>query len=158
MPQGRRKVPFSAKQKKAQLQNKREQKKVTRPAHQTIHRKPLVSDDGDIEDELDTDETTLEGTLGQLEFGQSSTIVDQAADSGTFLSKIHSINVQRNLAQTRGVNRYALQFFTESDQEIRERKERAQKPFKLLDEKDGLVCSVEDLFGESNDSHGIPGK
>lgn len=50
MPQGRRKVPFSAKQKKAQLQTKREQKKVTRPAHPTIHRKPLVSDDGDIED------------------------------------------------------------------------------------------------------------
>lgn len=150
-------MPFSAKQKKAQLQTKREQKKVGRPAavHPTLHRKALVSDDGDIEDELD-DDTTLDNTLGQLEFGQLSGVVDQNAESGTFLSKIHSVNVQKNLAQTRGVNRYALQFFTESDQEIRERKERAQKPFKLLDEKDGLVCSVEDLFGESSDSHGIP--
>lgn len=154
MPQGRRKVPFSAKQKKAQLANKRDAKKAPRPPQPTsILRKPFVSDDGDIEDELDD---TDDNMMGQPELGESSTIVSQASEACNFTSKILTVNAQKALGQNRGVNRYALQFFTETDQEIRDRKEAAQKPFKLLDEEEGLVCSVEDMFGESKDSHGIP--
>ncbi|KAI2811186.1 Guanine nucleotide-binding-like protein 1 [Blomia tropicalis] len=180
MPQGRRKVPFSAKQKKAQLQSKREQKKA-RPvqSQQTNHphniaRRPFVSDDGDIEDELDDEsgqndsddlrqfeliqnpngKMANDSNPSQQQQLQQQTQLSQPSQS--FVAKIHNVNAQKNLASTRGVNRYALQFFTESDQEIRERKERAQKPFELLDEKDGLVCTVEDLYGEAKDVNGIP--
>lgn len=160
MPQGRRKQPFSNKQKKQQLQAKREQKK-TRVQHQgpttttfIRNKKSLVSDDGDIEDELDEEIQSGEaGDTIELLTG------DVASTSNDPLHlRIHAINSQRNLSGNRDVNRYALQFFQESDQEIRERKERAQKPFKVLDAKEGLACSVEDMFGEAVDEpeSGIP--
>lgn len=147
MPQGRRKVPFSKKQKKVQLQAKREKKNRQLSSSQLRQRRPFVSDDGDIEDELD-DELTNE-----------SHPVESTADIQTFsndlnqmIHKIQSLNSQRHLDADRDINRYALRFFAETDQEIRERKEKAQKPLRILDSKNGLVCSAEDLFGKSSQS------
>lgn len=113
----------------------------------------MVSDDGDIEDELDEELQPGEGgETVELLTGDASTSTDPLH------LRVQTINSQRNLSGNRDVNRYALQFFHESDQEIRERKERAQKPFKVLDAKEGLVCSVEDMFGESvgGDASGVP--
>lgn len=164
MPQGRRKTPFSNKQKKLQLQNKRDQKKSGagvrgRPHYppQASNRRPFVSDDGDIEDELD-DDSLHHQELGEDQSLDSTTIiVNKESDQFNALgSKIKSVNVQNNVSANRDVNRYALQFFTESDQEIRDRKERAQQPFKFLGD-DGLVCTVEEMFGETVDlKSGIP--
>lgn len=137
MPQGRHKVPFSNKQKKLQLQAKREHKKSRH--HHTAVRRQFVSDDGDIEDELDDE-------INQVE---DSSFVGQASETLNLTNRIQHVNAQKNINSGRDVNRYALQFFTESDQEIRARKERAQKPFTLLEEKEGLVCSVEEMFGDS---------
>ncbi|XP_027195761.2 nucleostemin 4 [Dermatophagoides pteronyssinus] len=169
MPQGRRKIPFSNKQKKAQLQAKRDKK--NRQLSTTQLRRPFVSDDGDIEDELD-DETLgvidvndhlnpnqISGTSSSNNNVESntSTSTDNMTDPKFLLNKIHSINAQRHLSLTSDVNRYALQFFNETDQEIRERKERAQRPLPPLDESKALVCSVEDMFGEQSSlSNDIP--
>lgn len=139
MPQGRHKVPFSNKQKKLQLQAKREHKKFRH--HHTQVKRQFVSDDGDIEDELDDEVIDTDSN--------DSTFVAKTSDPLNLTSKIHHINAQKSLSSSRDVNRYALQFFTETDTEIRARKEQAQKPFKIFDEKEGLVCSVEDLFGDS---------
>lgn len=150
MPQGRRKVPFSNKQKKAQLQTKREKK--NRQLANTQLRRPFVSDDGDIEDELDDDviktDSSHSNTTKENVANIDSTENSSTNDPKLLLAKIQQINYQRKLNAGHDVNRYALQFFTETDQEIRERKERAQKPLPLLDEKQALCCSIEDMFGQ----------
>ena len=157
MPQARRKVPFSAKQKKLQIQTKREQKKFRNtPANSSgqVPRRFRASDiDGDIEDELD--DSTQE--YNDSEIITESNSGDQINPlSGAFVSRVHCVNAQKSVNSSRNVNRFALQFFSESDHDIRERKEAAQKPFDLLDEEKGLSCSIEDLYGETTDQNGIP--
>ena len=124
MPQGRHKVPFSAKQKKQQLKQKRD------------HRKRHLSDGKRSEDN--------ESTADEEESAQESTIV--GAIGGQSSTKgVKQINVQKGLDKNKDVNRYALKFFEESQEEIRERRENSRKPFEFLTENQ-LEVSVEEVF------------
>lgn len=98
MPQGRRKVPFSAKQKKMQLQNKRKRKV---------------------------------GLLG--------------VDDNHEEQRVQKINQQTRSNEKSRVNRYALEFFTETKEEIQKRKELARQVIVPVSE-DQLEIDVDDYF------------
>uniref|UniRef100_A0A1E1XRN4 Guanine nucleotide-binding protein-like 1 n=1 Tax=Amblyomma sculptum TaxID=1581419 RepID=A0A1E1XRN4_AMBSC len=104
MPQGSRKVPFSAKQKKIQLQQKRERKKLghegskapkPQPAEQVVAVQQEKRSLGDVI------RINAEGDVGQ---------------------------------RSSRVFRYCLQFRRESPQELERRKKRAREPYTPLDE------------------------
>lgn len=104
MPQGSRKVPFSAKQKKIQLQQKRERKQLVHegggaPRSQTVAQVAAVQEEkrslGDVI------RINAEGDVGQ---------------------------------RSSRVFRYCLQFRRETPQELEKRKRRAREPYTPLDE------------------------
>ncbi|KAH7983471.1 hypothetical protein HPB52_012285 [Rhipicephalus sanguineus] len=104
MPQGSRKVPFSAKQKKIQLQQKRERKQLAHegggaPRSQTVAQVAAVQEEkrslGDVI------RINAEGDVGQ---------------------------------RSSRVFRYCLQFRRETPQELEKRKRRAREPYTPLDE------------------------
>ncbi|CAG2171592.1 unnamed protein product [Oppiella nova] len=122
MPQGRRKVPFSAKQKRQQLKDKRDHKKG--------HNREDTGVGSDDTNELSGDEET--------------TIVSQSGAHSSAYGVRH-MNVQKAVDRHKDVNRFALQFFEESPQELSERREESRKPFEVLAE-NRLEVSVEEVF------------
>ena len=117
MPQGRRKVPFSTKQKKEQLKQKRERKR-----NQSDGDSDLVVINRDQDDEL-----------------------NKADSSGNIVS----INEQPKGKMTDS-NRYALKFFVETKDELKQRREDARKPIVFLNQTD-LEVESEELFSLGND-------
>ncbi|XP_065221242.1 guanine nucleotide-binding protein-like 1 [Planococcus citri] len=102
MPQGRRKVPFSAKQKKLQLQAKRHKKQ------------------GLLEHQSDDSERSR----------------DQP--------RVQKINQQPTTAAGKS-NRYALQFFKETNEEIQQRKEQARQAIVPVTEEE-LEIDIDNYF------------
>ena len=129
MPQGRRKVPFSAKQKKEQLKHKRDKKRTH-----------LDSGGPRSETNEDSDEEST----------QTSIVTSLSGDATARVVK--EINAQKKVDKNKDVNRYALQFFEESPEELKKRREESRKPFEFLSDSD-LEVSVEELFksGQSLD-------
>lgn len=117
MPQGRRKMPFSAKQKKEQLKQKRERKR-----NQSEDDSDLVVTNRDQDDE------------------------SNKADS---LGNIVSINEQPK-GKITDSNRYALKFFVETKDELKQRREDAMKPIVFLNQTD-LEVESEQLFSLGSD-------
>uniref|UniRef100_A0A182RMA4 Guanine nucleotide-binding protein-like 1 n=1 Tax=Anopheles funestus TaxID=62324 RepID=A0A182RMA4_ANOFN len=98
MPQGRRKVPFSGKQKKQQLLAKKQAKSST--SHNLIR---------NLKDE------------------ESSDISEDSDMPRTFGENIEKINMQPLRDPRSKTNRYVLQFHRETPKELREMKEEARK-------------------------------
>ena len=67
---------------------------------------------------------------------------------------VKEINAQNSLDKSKDVNRFALKFFAETADEIRERRENSRKAFEFLPE-DQLEASVEELFA-SNSALDLP--
>ncbi|RWS21979.1 guanine nucleotide-binding protein-like 1 [Leptotrombidium deliense] len=113
MPQGRRKVAFSGKQKKSQILAKRDRKQERRE--------------------------TCDETDGSVSL--SNTLVHSNFESGDDLR----LNSLRHLSANRDVNRYALQFRKESNDELKRKKEEARLPLPPVDPE---KCEVEseDIF------------
>lgn len=107
MPQGRRKVPFSGKQKKQQLLAKKQAKSST--SHNII-RKLRDEESSDISEDSDFPKTLPEN--------------------------VERINQQPTKDPRSKANRYVLQFHRETGKELRERKEEAQKPLVLCGEEE----------------------
>ncbi|XP_054919615.1 guanine nucleotide-binding protein-like 1 isoform X2 [Dermacentor andersoni] len=104
MPQGSRKVPFSAKQKKIQLQQKRERKKLEHEGGGASKPQPAAQVAAVQEEKRSLGEViriNAEGDLGQ---------------------------------RSSRVFRYCLQFRRETPQELEKRKRRAREPYTPLDE------------------------
>ncbi|XP_075556485.1 nucleostemin 4 isoform X2 [Dermacentor variabilis] len=104
MPQGSRKVPFSAKQKKIQLQQKRERKKLEHEGGGASKPQPAAHVAAVQEEKRSLGEViriNAEGDLGQ---------------------------------RSSRVFRYCLQFRRETPQELEKRKRRAREPYTPLDE------------------------
>jgi ribosome biogenesis GTPase A len=126
MPQGRHKVPFSSKQKKRQLKEKRDQKR----SQQQEGVQQSLSEDEDIEDK-DIIVKSISGDDKRKELN------------------VKQINSQQQLNRGRDVNRYALQFFVETEEELRERRENSRKPFDFLPP-NALEISIEQVFNTSD--------
>ncbi|CAG9764541.1 unnamed protein product [Ceutorhynchus assimilis] len=109
MPQGRKKVPFSGKAKKEQMQAKRLRK-------QTGNKVPFLQKSNDDSDE--------EGT------------------------SVRKLNYQPTKGGGSRPNRYALQFFKESNKEIKLKKEEARTSLIPVEEK-GLEIEASHFFEES---------
>ena len=95
MPQGRRKQPFTGKQKKEQLRERRARSKSQARAS-------------------DSERTP------SADSGPRPTLTAES---------VAKINAQPDCSGRRDVNRYALHFFRESDQELSARKKDAERPF-----------------------------
>ncbi|XP_053675557.1 guanine nucleotide-binding protein-like 1 [Anopheles nili] len=99
MPQGRRKVPFSGKQKKQQLLAKKQAK----------------------------NNTTSHNLIRNLKDEESSDISEDSDMPRTFGDNIEKINMQPLKDPRSKSNRYVLQFHRETGKELRELKEEARK-------------------------------
>ncbi|XP_058124530.1 guanine nucleotide-binding protein-like 1 [Anopheles ziemanni] len=107
MPQGRRKVPFSGKQKKQQLLAKKQAKAST--SHNIIRK---------LKDE------------------ESSDISEDSDMPRTFGENIEKLNMQPLKDPRSKANRYVLQFHRETGKELKEMKEEARKELVYRSEKD----------------------
>ncbi|XP_067130003.1 guanine nucleotide-binding protein-like 1 [Centruroides vittatus] len=119
MPQGGRKLAFSGKKKKAQLQKKRERKRN--------------------ESEI--------GAVDAPAKDVASVSVEQKISERTssVVTEISALNEQPRRELTERVNRFRMCFKKESEEEIQKRKEEARTPFKLLPE-EVLEVSFEDVY------------
>ncbi|CAG2108262.1 unnamed protein product [Medioppia subpectinata] len=137
MPQrGGRKVAFSAKQKKQQLKDKRDHKKTTtRGLQETQH---VTTDD--TSEAFSGDDSAEESVIVGHNLGGDSTASTSVGQSG-----VRQMNVQNRVDKSRDVNRFALQFFRESDEELRQKREESGQPFQVLPES-GREVSVEEVF------------
>ncbi|RWS14927.1 guanine nucleotide-binding protein-like 1 [Dinothrombium tinctorium] len=121
MPRGRHKLPFSGKQKKAQLLQKRDRQK---------QRKLRAEDEDDGEDERDA--------LVVNTFTPSLQLLDASGDS-------LAINAQKSGSSSRDRNRYALLFRRETDEQLKRRKEEAKNELPPVDSHK-LEVQSEDIF------------
>ncbi|XP_054157937.1 guanine nucleotide-binding protein-like 1 [Oppia nitens] len=149
MPQGRRKVPFSTKQKKQQIKNKRQQKKTDE--QQTKFGGHSGGDDNVVvvvDDDDDIDDDQLVGELDED--------IGATAASATGGKTVRQINVQKCVDSNKDVNRYALHFFDETPEELQKRREDGRKPFAKLPES-ALEVSVEEVFtvGDGDQHNGL---
>ena len=127
MPQGRRKVPFSGKAKKAQIQQKRER----------IENKPKIGD----EEEKEKDEIIVEPTKDRsaVLMEVPSSKIELAGKSGG----------GRKFQQD--ANKYELRFNPESKKEIAAKREKARQPLQNIKHQRELELPIEDCFPESLD-------
>ncbi|CRK96461.1 CLUMA_CG009907, isoform A [Clunio marinus] len=121
MPQGRRKIPFSGKQKKQQLINKRQDKGT--PIN--LIRK--------IREETESD---------------SVSEVSESAGPSRMVDNIQKINLQPLKDPKSKANRYVLQFHTESAKEIRELREKARQSLEYASD---VQMEIDDSFFDGYD-------
>ena len=128
MPKGvdsKRKVPFSGKQKRQQLQEKRLQRRERSRSQASSTR-----DDSDQETSRPHRVSKKSGHLQQNDGGD-----DLIYGDGLTSKAIARINAQPD-DRTKDANRYALHFLRESDQELAARKKEASEPFQVIPEEE----------------------
>uniref|UniRef100_A0A336LYH6 Guanine nucleotide-binding protein-like 1 n=1 Tax=Culicoides sonorensis TaxID=179676 RepID=A0A336LYH6_CULSO len=109
MPQGRRKIPFSGKQKKQQLFEKKQSKAPNRNLIRKV--------------ENDTDDTEISEDLAN-------------AVGSSLGETVQKINLQPNLDSRSKSNRYVLQFHKETNKQLKEMREEARKSLEYVSEKE----------------------
>lgn len=133
MPQGRRKVPFSGKQKKQQIVAKRQAKSEV--------------DDNQLEIQilLNCLDILEFFPLGNASYNSDSEAEREAGDANG--EEVQKINYQSSLRSGRGTsNRYALQFYKESDERLHQMRQDALKPLEFVD-KINLEIGTDDFTG-----------
>lgn len=116
MPQGRRKVPFSGKQKKQQLVAKKQAK---------CEYFFKVEKYFDLLDRLSA--STSHNIIRKLRDEESSDVSEDSDFPKTFHENVERINAQPTKDPRCKANRYVLQFHRETGKELREMKEEARK-------------------------------
>ena len=116
MPQGRKKVPFSGKQKKEQLTKKRNAKQT-------------VSNIGDNEQHV----TKSDNRVAEPE--EESKIIDNGTSQTKATKNDHMVDVNFSSCNT-GRQKYDLIFQKESKEEIMKNKEIVRKPLQMVDPKE----------------------
>ena len=129
MPQGRRKVPFSGKQKKEQLSKKRNTK-------QTV---PNIGGDNE-----QTVTSKFDDHVAEPE--EESKIIDKVTSQTKATKNDYMVDVNFSSGNT-GRQKYDLIFQKESKEEIMKNKELVRKPLKMADPKD-LEMDIDQLFPE----------
>ena len=130
MPQGRKKVPFSGKQKKEQLAEKR-------------NRKQNVSNFGDNEQHV----TKSNDRVAEPE--EESKIIVKDTSQIKVTNNDYMVDVNFSSSNT-GRQKYDLLFQKESKEEIMKNKEMVRKPLKMVDPKE-LEMDIDQLFPETCD-------
>lgn len=137
MPQRSRKVPFSGKAKKAQLQNKRERNETKQKfgSEDRMSSIPFSSTS-----EANTEENKIIVNAGK---DKTDLLLDLQTSS-------HSGNKSGARRIQNNATRYELRFNQESKQDLAERREKARQPLKPIDSSD-LVKTIDEYFPSSLD-------
>ena len=138
MPQGRRKVPFSGKAKKAQLQSKRERNES----------KPKLFNEENI-NSIPFSSTSETGTE------ENKIVVNGGKDKTNLLLDLPSSSQSGNKSGARRLqndaSRYELRFNQESKKEIAENREKARQPLQSIEDNSDLEKTIDEYFPTSLD-------
>lgn len=137
MPQGRRKIPFSGKQKKQQLANKREDKGKLRKVSKFLFHKTS-----------DSSATPINLIRKIRDETESDTVNEVSESTARVIENVQKINMQPLKDPRCKANRYVLQFHNETPKEIRELREKARQGLVHASEEE---MEIDDSFFDGYD-------